>query len=188
MSEEPERVPLLDATGIERAIRRMAAALAEEHRDLSRLAVIGIPTRGVELARRLVRCIEEAEGVKPGFGTVDVAMHRDDYSTRPPASPMAVSNLPLPLEGKELVLVDDVLFTGRTVRAALDALSTYGRPDRVQLAVLVDRGHRELPIQPDHAGTTLTTARQEKIRVRFANLDDVPADGVWLVRPRSHSV
>jgi len=182
--EPVELVPLLDATAIERAIRRMAAEIVEEHRDLDRLALVGIPTRGVELAERLVTAIGESEGQRPAFGVLDIGMYRDDLGERPTAGPLRVSELPLPLEGRQLVLVDDVLFTGRTVRAALDGLAAYGRPDRVQLAVLIDRGHRELPIQPDHVGTSITTAREERIRVRFATVDAVEADAVWLVRPK----
>jgi len=180
---DPELIPLLEADALERALRRMAAGIAENHPDLGKLAIIGIPTRGVYLANRLVDLIEDLENQRPLSGRVDISMHRDDYHSRPPAGPVMTNELPLPLEGKQLVLVDDVLYTGRTIRAALDALSTYGRPSRVQLAVLIDRGHRELPIQPDYVGTRITTAPQERIRVRLDALDDVPSDKVSLVRP-----
>jgi len=181
---EPELIPLLDGRAIDRALRRMAAQIIEHHLDASCMAIIGVPTRGVALAKRLVQLIGSEYGQTPQFGVVDVAMHRDDYFHRAPASPVTVSHLPLPLEGRQLVLVDDVLFTGRTTRAALDAISSYGRPDRVQLAVLVDRGHRELPIQPDYVGTQITTDPSERIRVRLKDVDDLTEDAVWLVRPQ----
>lgn len=185
--DNPELIPLLEAEALERALRRMAAAIAENHPDLGKLAIIGIPTRGVYLAKRLVSLIGELENQTPLTGIVDISMHRDDYHSRPPASPVMTNELPLPLEGKQLVLVDDVLYTGRTIRAALDALSTYGRASRVQLAALIDRGHRELPIQPDYVGTRITTTPEERIRVRLAALDEVTADAVWLVRPREEA-
>jgi len=180
---EPELIPLMDELAIDRALRRMAAQIMERHLDASSIAIIGVPTRGVALGKRLAQLIGAEHGHQPSFGVVDVAMHRDDYSHRAPSSPVSVSQLPLPLEGRQLVLVDDVLFTGRTTRAALDAISSYGRPDRVQLAVLVDRGHRELPIQPDYVGTQITTNPEERIRVRLTDVDDLPEDAVWLVRP-----
>jgi len=184
MNSPVSLVPLLDAHAIEKAVRRIAAEIVENHRDLSRVAIVGIPTRGVQLAERIAAAIADTEKTRPAFGVIDAAMHRDDFSRRSPAAPVGVSRLPLPIEGKVVVLVDDVLYTGRTIRAALDALSSYGRPDKVELAALVDRGLRELPIQPDYVGKTITTTPIERIRVRLSTLDTIEEDTVWLVRPR----
>jgi pyrimidine operon attenuation protein/uracil phosphoribosyltransferase len=120
--------------------------------------------------------------VKPAFGIVDVSMHRDDLSTRGRLTAVVPTQLPVDLDGRTIVIVDDVLFTGRSCRAAMDALSSFGRPAQIQYAVLVDRGHRELPIRADYVGKNLPTAREEKIRVRFENLDAVP-DSVRVVKP-----
>ncbi len=172
----------MDADAIRKAIRRIAHEIIERNHDLSRLIIAGIPTRGVEVARRILEHIEAIEGVRPGFGIVDVSMHRDDISTRGRPTTVVPTQLPIDLNGRPIVLVDDVLFTGRSCRAALDAISSFGRPARIQYAVLVDRGHRELPIRADYVGKNLPTTREERIRVRFENLDGTP-DSVTLVRP-----
>src|SRR6202007_1351212 len=140
-----------------------------------------IPSRGVEIARRIAGFIQEIEKIDVETGVVDVAMHRDDVGTRPDLPVVRASTLPHPLEGRTVVIVDDVLYTGRTVRAAMDAISSFGRPSRIQLAVLIDRGHRELPIRPDYIGKNLPTAPSERIRVRLKQTDDEP-DAVWLER------
>lgn len=171
----------MDADSIRKAIRRIAHEIIERNADLPRLIVAGIPTRGVEIARRIVDHIEEIEGERPEFGIVDVSMHRDDLSTRGKVTAVEPSQLPLDLDGRPLVLVDDVLFTGRSVRAAMDAISSFGRPSRIQYAALVDRGHRELPIRADYVGKNLPTAREDRIRVRFENLDGEP-DSVKIVK------
>jgi pyrimidine operon attenuation protein/uracil phosphoribosyltransferase len=182
--ETPPKLTLaMDADAIRKAVRRIAHEIIERNADVSRLVVAGIPTRGVELARRIVGHIEEIEGVKPELGVVDVSMHRDDLSTRTRLTTVETTHLPLDLDGRPMVLVDDVLFTGRSCRAALDAISSFGRPSCIQYAVLVDRGHRELPIRADYVGKNLPTERSEKIRVRFENMDGV-LDSVNLVTPQ----
>lgn len=181
MTQRPDTLLVMDAEAIRKAIRRIAHEIVERNEDLSRLVVAGIPTRGVEVARRIVDHIEAIEGVRPGFGTVDVSMHRDDNSTRGRPRAVAPTHLPIEIDGRTIVLVDDVLFTGRSCRAALDAITSFGRPAGIQYAVLVDRGHRELPIRADYVGKNLPTTRDERIRVRFQNLDDTP-DSVTVVR------
>ncbi len=168
---------LLDAGALERTLSRIAHELIEHNADLTALALVGIHTRGVPLARRLRERVAERSGVTVDLGAVDITFHRDDVLVRggaPPRHPQPVvrgTELGFPLEGKTVVLVDDVLFTGRTIRAAIDALLEYGRPARVQLAVLVDRGHRELPIRPDYVGKNIPTALTERVRVELAETD-----------------
>jgi pyrimidine operon attenuation protein/uracil phosphoribosyltransferase len=173
---------LLDATGVDEALSQMAGEITARHGTEADLLLVGIPTRGVEVARRLITKIHERTGRAPELGVVDVSMHRDDLATRDRLTAVETTQLPVDLEGRTLILVDDVLFTGRSVRAALDALWSYGRPGRIELAVLVDRGHRQLPIQPDYTGKKTSTEFREKIRVRFSRLDGVP-DSVHLVKP-----
>jgi pyrimidine operon attenuation protein/uracil phosphoribosyltransferase len=146
---------------------------------LEKVVLAGIPSRGVEIARRLAGLIREIEKIAVGTGVIDIAMHRDDIGTRADLPVVRASNLPLPLENRTVIIVDDVLYTGRTVRAAMDAISSFGRPARIQLAVLVDRGHRELPIRPDYVGKNLPTATREQIQVRLQETDNA-ADAVWL--------
>jgi pyrimidine operon attenuation protein/uracil phosphoribosyltransferase len=142
----------------------------------------GIPARGVELAQRIAADIEAIEKVRVATGVIDVSMHRDDVGKRAALPVVRASQLPLPLEERTVIMVDDVLFTGRTCRAAMDAISSFGRPACIQLAALIDRGHRELPIRPDYVGKNLPTARNERVRVRLENIDHEP-DGVWLLKP-----
>ncbi len=184
MSEiTPPKITLaMDAEAIRKAVRRIAHEIIERNAEISRLVIAGIPTRGVELARRIVGYIQEIEGVAPEMGIVDVSMHRDDLSTRGRFTTVETTHLPIDLDGRPFVLVDDVLFTGRSCRAALDAIASFGRPSCIQYAVLVDRGHRELPIRADYVGKNLPTEHSEKIRVRFENMDGVP-DSVNLVTP-----
>jgi pyrimidine operon attenuation protein / uracil phosphoribosyltransferase len=182
MNGTEETQLVMDAGAIRKAILRIAHEIIEHNSDLSRLVVAGIPTRGVEIARRIIEHIEATEGVRPEFGVVDVSMHRDDISTRGRPTLVVPTQLPLELDGRTIVLVDDVLFTGRSCRAALDAILSFGRPARIQYAVLVDRGHRELPVRADYVGKNLPTARQERIRVRFEKLDGTP-DSVTVVKP-----
>src|SRR5256714_1177344 len=184
-------VPIMDAAAIERALRRVAHEIIERNPDLKSVVLAGIPSRGVEIARRIAEfmgAIEKINPPSPGYGAanidvgvIDVAMHRDDVGTRPDLPIVRESKLPLPLEGRTVIIVDDVLFTGRTVRAALDAIGSFGRPARIQLAVLIDRGHRELPIRADYVGKNLPTAPNETVRVRLAQTDQEP-DAVWLVK------
>ena len=179
---EPEIKLVMNRDEIARTIRRMAHQIVEQQPDLKRLVLAGIPTRGIELARRIAEHIASVEGTCPFVGVLDISMHRDDLSTRGRLSALVPTNLPVDLDGRPVVLVDDVFFTGRSCRAALDALASFGRPANIQLAVLIDRGHRELPIRADYVGKNLPTSRQEKIRVRFENLDGTP-DAVSIVTP-----
>jgi pyrimidine operon attenuation protein / uracil phosphoribosyltransferase len=170
---------LLDADAIARTLSRIAHEVIEANPDLDRVALVGIHTRGVPLAHRLRRLIAERSGREAALGTVDITFHRDDVHVRGREAPLhaqpvvRATKLDFPLEGMSCVLVDDVLYTGRTIRAAIDALFEYGRPARVQLAVLVDRGHRELPIRPDYVGKNLPTARGERIQVQLVEVDEV---------------
>ncbi len=165
------RSQVMDADEVSRALKRVAHEVIERNRGLDDVVVVGLQTGGVPLAERLVRLLGDIEGVNVPLGTLDVAFYRDDIGLRPVLAE-EVTSIPLDLTGKTVVLVDDVLFTGRTVRAALDALADHGRARAVQLAVMVDRGHRELPIRPDYVGKNLPTRRDELV--------DVGADGVVL--------
>ena len=168
---DPSR-PVLDAGQIRRICNRMAHQVLEANRGSAGLVLLGIPTRGVALATRLARTIAEAEGTSVPVGSLDVTMYRDDLR-RQPTRAVGRTEIPFPIDGAVVVLVDDVLYSGRTVRAALDALGDLGRPRAVRLAVLVDRGHRELPIRADHVGTDLVTRDDERVRVRLAEVDGV---------------
>ncbi|MBV9283161.1 MAG: bifunctional pyr operon transcriptional regulator/uracil phosphoribosyltransferase PyrR [Acidimicrobiia bacterium] len=159
----------MDAEDLRRAITRIAHEIVEHNQGLDGCVLVGLQTGGAPLARRLAEALAEIESVDVPVGTLDVAFYRDDIGLRP-VIPEAVTDIPFDLTAKTVVLVDDVLFTGRTVRAALDALNDYGRPHSVQLAVMVDRGHRELPIRPDYVGKNLPTRRDEMV--------DVSADAV----------
>jgi pyrimidine operon attenuation protein / uracil phosphoribosyltransferase len=172
-------VSVMDAEAMRRALRRVAHEIIERNPQLEKVVFAGIPSRGVEIARRIAAFIREIENINVQTGVIDVAMHRDDVGTRPELPVVRASELPLPLEGRTVVIVDDVLYTGRTVRAAMDAISSFGRPARIQLAVLIDRGHRELPIRPDYVGKNLPTATGEQIQVRLQETDNEP-DTVWL--------
>ncbi len=177
----PAAVPVMDAEAIRRALRRIAHEIIEHNPLLEKIVLAGIPSRGVEIARRIAASIHEVEKTEVETGVIDVAMHRDDVGTRRELPVVRASKLPLPLEDRTVVIVDDVLFTGRTVRAAMDAINSFGRPARIQLAVLVDRGHRELPVRPDYVGKNLPTATREQIQVRLQETDNEP-DAVWLER------
>jgi pyrimidine operon attenuation protein/uracil phosphoribosyltransferase len=163
--------PVLSAADVQRALTRMAHEVAERNSGLDDVVVIGLQTGGVPLAQRMAEVLHEVEGVDVPVGTLDVAFYRDDIGLRP-VLPEAATTVPVDLAGKVVVLVDDVLFTGRTVRAALNALGDYGRARAVQLAVMIDRGHRELPIRPDYVGKNLPTRREEMV--------DVGEDGVTI--------
>jgi pyrimidine operon attenuation protein / uracil phosphoribosyltransferase len=167
-------VPIMDAEAIRRAIRRIAHEIIERNSQLAKVVLVGIPERGVEIAERIAAFIHEIEEIDIETGAIDVAMHRDDVGTRAELPVVRASKLPLPLEGRSVIIVDDVLYTGRTVRAAMDAINSFGRPARIQLAALVDRGHRELPIRPDYVGKNLPTAGSEKVQVRLQQTDGEP--------------
>jgi pyrimidine operon attenuation protein/uracil phosphoribosyltransferase len=176
---------LLDSEAISRALARIAHEIIEGNDDLDQVALVGIQSRGVPLASRLRGLVSERSGVELPVGALDITFHRDDVHVRdggvaPSRQPVVrATSIPFSLEGLTVVLVDDVLYTGRTIRAAIDALLDFGRPARVQLAVLVDRGHRELPIRPDYVGKNLPTARSERIQVELVEVDEV--DAVLLV-------
>jgi pyrimidine operon attenuation protein/uracil phosphoribosyltransferase len=171
---------VMDAAAIQRALRRIAHEIVERNPDLNQIILAGIPSRGNEIGRRIAETISTIEKAPIAVGTIDVAMHRDDVGTRTELPVVRASDLPLPLETKTVIIVDDVLFTGRTVRAAMDAITSFGRPARIQLAVLIDRGHRELPIRADYVGKNLPTAPDEKVRLRLG--EEGSEEGVWLVK------
>ena len=176
---------LLDDESISRTLSRIAHEIIERNHDLDTVALVGIHTRGVPLAQRLRRLVEDRSGQQLALGQLDITFHRDDVHVRaglPPRRPQPLvrdTKLEFGLEGRTVILVDDVLYTGRTIRAAIDALFEYGRPDRVQLAVLADRGHRELPIRPDYVGKNLPTAHGERVQVELVEVDEV--DRVLLI-------
>jgi pyrimidine operon attenuation protein / uracil phosphoribosyltransferase len=177
----PTGVPIMDAEAIRKTLRRIAHEIIEVNAKLETIVLAGIPSRGVEIARRIATLIREIASADVESGVIDVAMHRDDVGTRRELPVVHASKLPVPLEERTVIIVDDVLYTGRTVRAAMDAINSFGRPARIQLAVLIDRGHRELPIRPDYIGKNLPTATREQIQVRLQETDNEP-DGVWLER------
>jgi pyrimidine operon attenuation protein/uracil phosphoribosyltransferase len=170
---------LMDSAAIARALRRIAHEIIEANPDLELVVLAGIPSRGNEIARRIAETIFGLKQVEIALGVIDVAMHRDDVGTRAELPVVRASSLPLPLDNKTVIIVDDVLFTGRTVRAAMDAITSFGRPAKIQLAVLIDRGHREVPIRADYVGKNAPTAENERVRLV---LGDEKQEGVWLVQ------
>lgn len=164
---------LLDGRQMDRVLRRMAGEVIERCPELERLVLVGIRTRGVPLAERLRAEIERAEGREVPLGVLDITLYRDDLSTIAPQPVVKATQIPDHVEDHVLMLCDDVLYTGRTIRSALDALVDYGRPRAVQLAVLIDRGHRELPIQADIVGQTVQTQAHEVVEVKFESTDEV---------------
>jgi pyrimidine operon attenuation protein/uracil phosphoribosyltransferase len=170
---------VLDGDDMRRTLVRIAHEIVEKNPELDTVALVGIHTRGVSLAHRLRRLIQEFSGVEVDLGTIDITFHRDDVHVRAGGPPLHAqplvrdTKLDFQLEGRTCVLVDDVLYTGRTIRAAIEALFEYGRPARVQLAVVADRGHRELPIRPDYVGKNLPTARGERVQVQLLEVDEV---------------
>ncbi len=167
----------LEPGDVRRALHRIAHEIIERNRGVENVVLAGIPTRGVPLAERLADALFDFEGVKVPAGSLDVGLYRDDLDRRPVA-PIGVTEIPAAVDEAVVVIVDDVLYTGRTARAALDALADLGRPRAVQLAVLVDRGHRELPIRADYVGKNLPTAADERVSVRLHETDG--EDGVWV--------
>jgi pyrimidine operon attenuation protein/uracil phosphoribosyltransferase len=179
---------VLEHDDLRRTLRRIAHEIAEKNPAPEGLAIVGIHTRGALLARRLHTILAELTGGAPPIGDIDISFYRDDVGAKAPSAQPVVhaSHIDFDLAGRTVVLIDDVLFTGRTVRAAIEALFDYGRPDRVQLAVLCDRGHRELPIRPDYVGKNLPTAREERVNVRLEEADGV--DEVTISEPRAAEV
>ena len=170
---------ILDSDQISRALARIAHEILERNGGALGVVLIGIHTRGVPLASRLSQKINEVEGLTIPVGELDISFYRDDISTRTEPN-VRPTELPVPIDGQVIVLVDDVLYTGRSIRAAMDALNDFGRPRQIQLAVLVDRGHRELPIRPDYVGKNLPTSLGEEVKVLVSEVDGV--DEVMLLR------
>ncbi|MGH7496520.1 MAG: bifunctional pyr operon transcriptional regulator/uracil phosphoribosyltransferase PyrR [bacterium] len=188
MKTTPSRfkAQIMDAPGMSRTLARLANEIIESNRGVDKLVFVGIRTRGVEVAQRLIEKIEQFEGRRLPLGSLDVTLYRDDLSynqhgslRRMKKSRVQATDIPFDLEGKIVILVDDVLYTGRTIRAALDALMDFGRPAKIRLAVIIDRGHRELPIRADFTGKEIVTTPGEEVRVKLANVDG--AEGVDLV-------
>jgi pyrimidine operon attenuation protein / uracil phosphoribosyltransferase len=176
---------VVEGDALERTLSRIAHEIIERNDDLESVALVGIHRRGVPIAQRLRRLIADRSGEEVALGAVDITFYRDDVQVRGGEAPLHAqpvvrsTSLDFPLEGRTCILVDDVLYTGRTIRAAVEALFDYGRPARVQLAVLVDRGHRELPIRPDYVGKNLPTSREERVQVQLLEVDEV--DQVLLI-------
>ena len=187
----PAQHVLLDEDSMRRTLSRIAHEIIEHNADLDSVALVGIHTRGVPIANRLRRLVEERTGEDVALAQLDITFHRDDVHVRAGRAPrrpqplVRETKLDFELEGLTVILVDDVLYTGRTIRAAIDALFEYGRPDRVQLAVLADRGHRELPIRPDYVGKNLPTGRNERVQVELVEIDEV--DRVVLIAEREEA-
>lgn len=176
--------PVMDAAAIRGALRRIAHEIIERNPDLGSVVLAGIPSRGVEIARRISAFVEEFGNATIETGVIDVSMHRDDVGKRADLPMVQASRLPVPLDGRTVIIVDDVFYTGRTTRAAMDAIGSFGRPARIQLATLIDRGHRELPIRADYVGKNLPTAPGERVRLRLENVDG-EADAVWLIKEQN---
>jgi pyrimidine operon attenuation protein/uracil phosphoribosyltransferase len=173
MSATREKAQLMSASEIDRTLVRLAHEILEKTHDLTQLAFLGIRRRGVPIAQRLAAKIESLENLKIPVGVLDINLYRDDLSTVGPKPVVSSTQIDFPVTGKDIVLMDDVLYTGRTIRAALDALFELGRPARVQLLVLIDRGHRELPIEAQYVGRKVPTSSREIIEVKFSEVDGV---------------
>jgi pyrimidine operon attenuation protein/uracil phosphoribosyltransferase len=178
LTEEPcvaeynAKASIMSADEMKRALNRIAHEIVERNGGAENLVIVGIQRRGVQLAERVAACIEQFEGTKVPFGTLDITLYRDDLTTLGPQPRVGETRIPVEIEGQHVVLVDDVLYTGRTVRAALDELMMdFGRANTIQLAVLVDRGHRELPIRADYVGKNVPTSKREIIKVQVAEID-----------------
>ncbi|HEV8335509.1 MAG TPA: bifunctional pyr operon transcriptional regulator/uracil phosphoribosyltransferase PyrR [Candidatus Polarisedimenticolia bacterium] len=172
---------IMDAPKIDRTLSRIAHEILEKNRDLEDLVLVGIRTRGVHLSERLARKIQEIEKADVPVGILDITLYRDDATTIGPHALLKATLIHFPIDGKKIILVDDVLFTGRTIRAALDGIMDFGRPRSIQLAVLIDRGHRELPIRADYVGKNLPTSLDERVNVSLVEEDG--EDAVHVIRP-----
>jgi pyrimidine operon attenuation protein/uracil phosphoribosyltransferase len=164
---------IMDSETIARAVSRIAHEILERNKGEKELRIVGIRTRGIHIARRIADKIEELEGIKPPLGTLDITLYRDDFRRRSDIPKVQKTEIPFSVEDKNVILVDDVLYTGRTTRAAIDAIMDYGRPASIQLVVLVDRGHRELPIQADYMGIKVMTLQNENVDVHLKETDGV---------------
>ncbi len=168
-----DKVLLMDEQAMERAVVRIAHEIIEKNRGVENLALIGIQTRGVQMAQRLQDAIFRLEGVKLDMGIVDITFYRDDLSLLAAHPVVNATDIPFSVEGRKIILADDVLYTGRTARAAIEAVMDLGRANAIQLAVMIDRGHRELPIKADYIGKNVPTSKQEAIAVRFKETDGI---------------
>lgn len=175
--EQKPKATIMDDAAMGRAVTRIAHEIIERNEGAN-IALVGIVTRGVPLAERLATAIESIEGTKPQIGTLDISFYRDDFN-RSISPVLHATNIPFDTNDANIVLVDDVLYTGRTIRSALDALMDFGRPKTVQLAVMVDRGHRELPIRADYVGKNVPSSHEEDVRVCIKPLDDHEAVEIW---------
>ena len=185
MASTPPKAVIMDAPAVERALTRIAHEVVERNEGVENLAVVGIVTRGDLLAKRLVDAIERIEGVRVPLGSLDISFYRDDFA-RHFAPAVFETRIPFDVDGKRIVLVDDILYTGRTIRAALDAVMDMGRPACIQLAVLVDRGHRELPICPDFVGKNVPSSHTESVRLFLEESDGHTAVEIFDVEPGGH--
>jgi pyrimidine operon attenuation protein/uracil phosphoribosyltransferase len=174
---------ILDAQAVERTLRRMADQIVESNGGADGLMIVGIQRRGVQLADRIVELINESEKSTVQRGALDITLYRDDLQTVGPRPVVGATNLPGAIDGKYVVIVDDVLYTGRTIRAALDELADFGRPARIGLAVLIDRGGRELPIQPDFVGKKVSAKKTDRVEVQVEEIDNT--SGAVLVSPKT---
>ncbi|MFQ5722150.1 MAG: bifunctional pyr operon transcriptional regulator/uracil phosphoribosyltransferase PyrR [Candidatus Aminicenantales bacterium] len=172
---------VMDARNIKRTLQRLTTEIIEGNRDLKNLVIIGIRTRGIYLGKRISRLIKEMEGVEIPVGVLDITLYRDDFSELEAQHMVQKTEINFPVAKKDLLLVDDVLFTGRTIRAAMDSLIDLGRPKSIQLLVLIDRGHRELPIRADYVGKFLPTSKKEMVEVRLKEIDK--EDEVLILEP-----
>ena len=168
-----EKAEIVDADGLRRIVTRIAHEIIERNKGVKDLVLVGIRRRGVPIAQRIAVKIQEFEGAPPVLGSLDITLYRDDLSTVAHQPVVGSTDIPVDINGKVVVLVDDVLYTGRTIRAAMDALIDFGRPRSIQLAVVVDRGHRELPIRADYVGKNVPTSKKEVIGVKLADVDGV---------------
>jgi pyrimidine operon attenuation protein/uracil phosphoribosyltransferase len=169
MTGDATKTVILDNNGIRRALTRISHEILEKNKGLKDVVLIGIQSGGVHLAREIASCMELIEGERVPVGSLDITLYRDDFKNLTPHRSVGKTDIALSLEGKRVVLVDDVLYTGRTIRAAMEALMDYGRPQLIQLAVLIDRGHRELPIRADFVGRNVPTSRKESVEVLFSD-------------------
>jgi len=170
---------LMDANALDRALTRITHQILERNQDVAQLGIVGMQTRGVFLAQRIVKKINELEHASLAAGVLDVTLYRDDYRTAFKQPEVKITNIPFDINGINMVIVDDVLYTGRTVRAALDALTDFGRPQTIQCAVLIDRGHREMPVTADYTGLSVTTRRNQEVALKVMEIDN--EDSVWLM-------
>ena len=184
--EEKIKARIMDASKIRRVLARMATEVIERNRNLKNLVIVGVKTRGITIGKRLSHLVKELEGVEVPVGVLDITRYRDDVPAASARPKLKAAELGFSVVKKDILLVDDVLMTGRTIRAAMDALIDRGRPQSVQLVVLIDRGHRELPIRPDYVGKILPTSRREAVRVRLKEMDGL--DEVLIAEPARTAV